>query len=986
MKDRAHTYGRRGFLAYAAVASAVAAALDTRVQAQANDSLEEIFVTGSRISRQGFDAPTPVTSIDSDYLLDLGFVNVGAAVQQLPINKASLTPETNGFGSFNVGAQIVNLRALGANRTLTLVDGRRHIASTDTANVDLNLIPPLLLERTEVVTGGASAAYGSDALAGVINVILDKDLEGLRLQADYYQTGEGDGESTHLSAAGGTSLFGGRAHLIVGGEYEDAEGIDSCMLVRDWCSNLPGVITNSQSATNGEPRNIITDDVRMGGMTSGGLIVGSNFTGTGYVPGSNTAGNGIPPTLAPTHPLYGTQFDAAGNPIPFQNGAYYNNNNPNQRGGDGFSRGETVNVRVPVERFSLFSHLNFELTDTTNLFFEVSGGKVDSSNLGAARWFNNQFSVLIHRDNPYLPAATAAVMDANAITSFRLGKHWDDWGRVESHSNNEVYRLVVGANGDLDDNWTWDAYYQLGYNSREQYLLRQSITNNHYRALNATTGPNGQPICRDLLSPDPNVVAAAAGCVPLNPFGTNNWDPAARDYALGTLQEWYKMNEYVLAANVQGEIFEVGGGPVGVAAGMEYRSDSGAITHDPCGLRSCYWQNYGDDFAGELDVTEGYVEVNFPFMRDKRFAELLDLNVALRQTHYRNSQDAHFVHHNDGTDDFVDYRSSTIDATTYKFSGMYDPTDWLRFRATKSRDIRAPNFDELYSRTESLGFTGVSNPWTGIQDTPITITSGNVGLDPEEGDTMTFGVVFSPSWSWGDGFRLSVDWWEIQIHGAVSRLGVNPIITQCYTGNQELCDLIDTPGSTITEVRNATLNLDVYETTGVDIEAAYNLDLDGGANLGFRLFATRTDEVATIIGGVKTDYAGVTGGAAFAQPEWALNGTVSWAKGPVSLSLQGRYIDSGINNVNWVQPGDPGYSPANSLSVNDNTVPSAFYTTLAGRYTLPMRTERSWEIFASINNLTDKEPPIVPTGDYPTNPAFFDQVGRAVRLGVRADF
>ena len=393
--------------------AALAAGTTGTALAQGGGSLEEIFVTGSRISREGFDAPTPVTQIDADYLRNLGFVNVGSAVQQLPINKASLTPETNGFGSFNVGAQIVNLRALGANRTLTLVDGRRHIPSTDTANVDLNLIPPLLLERTEVVTGGASAAYGSDALAGVVNVILDKDLEGLRFQLDYYQTAEGDGEAAHLSAAGGTDLFGGRAHLIVGGEYEDAKGVDSCILTRDWCSNLPGVITNSLSAINGEPRNIITDNVRMGGMTSGGLIVGANFLGTNYVPGANQAGGGVPTTLPTNHPLYGIQFDAGGNPIPFVNGQYYNNNNPNQVGGSGFSRSETVNPRVPVERYSVFSHLNYELTDTTNLFFEASFGAVNSQNLGAARWFNNQFSVLVPRDNPYIPTPIAQIMDAN---------------------------------------------------------------------------------------------------------------------------------------------------------------------------------------------------------------------------------------------------------------------------------------------------------------------------------------------------------------------------------------------------------------------------------------------------------------------------------------------------------------------------------------------------------------------------------------------
>jgi outer membrane receptor protein involved in Fe transport len=465
----------------------------------------------------------------------------------------------------------------------------------------------------------------------------------------------------------------------------------------------------------------------------------------------------------------------------------------------------------------------------------------------------------------------------------------------------------------------------------------------------------------------------------------NQWDPAARDYVLGTLQEWYRMNEYVLAANVQGDLFELGGGNAALAAGIEYRSDSGAITHDPCGLRSCYWQNYGDDFAGDLDVTEGYVEVALPFVRDRPGVRLFELNAALRQTHYKNSQGDHFAHHNDGTDSFVAARSAIIDATTWKFSAIYDATDWLRFRTTRSRDIRAPNFDELYSRTETLGFTGFANPWLGTTDPALSINSGNINMEPEKGDTQTFGIVLSPTWSWGEGFQLSIDWWDIDIADAVGRLGANTIIEGCFLGNQTLCDLIDTPGGTITEVRNATLNLDNYKTSGVDLEASYRLSLSGGANLGLRLFATKTHEIVTVIGGNATNYVGVTGGAPFGQPEWSLNGTVSYAKGPVSLSVQGRYIDSGIFNVNYIEIGQPEYSPASPFSTNDNSVDSAFYTTLSVRYSLPMRTERTWEIFGTVNNLLDEDPPLAP-GTYPTNAAFFDQVGRAYRLGVRADF
>jgi iron complex outermembrane recepter protein len=999
---RVHPRMRRTLLS-SAVGLVIGSAAHAQVQvdASAGAQPEEIFVTGSRISRQGFDAPTPVTAIDNDYLLDLGFVNVGAAVQQLPANKATLTPETNGFGSFNVGAQIANLRALGAGRTLTLVDGRRHISSTDTANVDLNLIPPLLLERTEIVTGGASAAYGSDAVAGVVNVILDKDLEGVRWQADVYQTGEGDGTSRHVSGAGGMQLFGGRGHLIIGGEYEDADGIDSCVLTRDWCRDLPGIVTNTEYATNGQPRNIITNNVVLGNMTSAGMITG----GTPFVP---------PPTGQTFNflgsRLAGQQFDASGNLTPFVYGLP--RNQTFQTGGSGFSRYETTNPRTPVERASLFTRLSLDVTDATTLFFETSFGMVDGHNLGAARWFNGPQAITIQRNNPFLPASVAALMDgapgtADDFTAIQVGKHWDDWGRVESHSDNDVARLVVGAEGDLSDKWSWDAYYQIAYNDRHQFLLRQPINANFTRATNVVLNSAGQPTCAALLSTNPATVAAAAGCQPINPFGVNNWDPAARDYVLGTLHEWFKMNEYVVAGNVQGDLLELSGGTMGFAAGLEARRDNGAVTHDECSRSSCYWQNFGDDFAGRLNVVEGYAETAMPFLSGKPGVELLELDVAARRTLYENKQPAHFEYYNNGTTAYVGDRESTIGATTYKVSLLYDPTEWLRIRATRSRDIRAPNFSELYERTESIGFAPLNNSFIPPALTsPLVANTGFVDLNAEEGNTETFGVVFSPQSDWGQGFRLSADWWQIDIEGAIARLGAQNLIDGCagtpaVPQNTALCAFIDRDPvtSTISNIRNPFLNLDVYSTKGVDVEALYQFSLDDGGEMGIRLLATKTHEIVTVVAGTRTDFVGVTANTSqFGQPEWALNGTVSYDRANWGISTQVRYIDSGIYNALWIEPGDPRYvvnptggtatQNANlaALMVNDNTVDSATYVTLSGRYRLPIRNERTWELFATINNALDEDPPLAPDGGYPTNPAFFDQIGRSFRIGIRGDF
>jgi outer membrane receptor protein involved in Fe transport len=463
---------------------------------------------------------------------------------------------------------------------------------------------------------------------------------------------------------------------------------------------------------------------------------------------------------------------------------------------------------------------------------------------------------------------------------------------------------------------------------------------------------------------------------------------------LGTLHEWYKMNETVAAGNVQGDLLELPGGPMGFAAGVEARRDNGAVTHDECSRSSCYWQNFGDDFSGRLNVVEGYSEVALPFISGKPGVQLLELNVAARRTLYDNKQPAHFEYYNNGTILYINDRESSIGATTYKVSALYDPTEWLRIRATRSRDIRAPNFSELYERTESVGFTGTANPWTGGSDQALIASTGNIDVDAERGDTETFGVVFSPQSSWAQGLRLSADWWQIEIDGAIARLGAANIVDGCFRGNAVLCTFIDGdgPGGVMTNIRNATLNLDVYSTKGIDLEALYQFDLDGGAEMGIRMFATRTSDVVTIVNNQRTDFAGVTGPAAFGQPKWALNGTVSYDRETWGISGQVRHIDSGLYNVSWIDPTDPRYNPTTTntaieaLMVNDNTIDSSTRLTLAGRYRLPMRNERSWELFATIDNALDEEPPLAPDGAYPTNAAFFDQIGRSFRIGIRGDF
>jgi iron complex outermembrane receptor protein len=717
--------------------------------------LQEVVVTGSRLVRSGFTAPTPVTALGAEDLERLAVTNIGAGVSQLPAFRPSNNPTTNGFGSFNVGAQIVNLRGLGVTRNLILVDGRRFAPTTREGSVDLNLIPSILIERTEVVTGGASAAYGSDAVAGVVNVILNKTMTGFRSQVDYSVSDEGDGDNYHAAYAGGTELFGGRGHLVAGGEFEKQLGIGNCF-VRDWCRPGQVLVRPAALAGSGLPNRIRSDDNAGFWMNSSGVIAAVNNTGAQAASSAavrNMFGTG------------GVTFAPDGTPIPYQPGAIASG--LTQIGGDITPTYLNTNLNIPVKRYTLFGRMGYDFNERLEGFVEASYGYVKGSVLQSSFFDTN---IPIFRDNPFIPDEIRTLIGPpgdfsgtrppNSAAVFNLGRLGDDLARGFSTSEADVYRIALGLDGKFaDDRWSWDAYYQFARTDRLQTVKDNRIQGDPAVVADPTRGisdpasyayfswaadavldtetditpQTGDIVCRATLSPDPALRAAAAGCTPLNLFGAGNHSQAAKRYAYGTLVEDIDITQHVVAANVQGTVADLWAGPLAVAAGVEFRRDEIDVIHDDLSNLFAYFQNFGADYRGTAKVLEGYVEAELPLVRNTTLAESLSLNVAARQARY-------------DLEGFGSYlRTSSekeIDATTWKASLIWDPTEWLRLRMTRSRDIRAPNFADLYLATNA-GFSAIFNPYrANAAEFPRSVGGGNPFVDEETADTVTVGLVF----------------------------------------------------------------------------------------------------------------------------------------------------------------------------------------------------------------------------------------------------
>ena len=902
-------------------------------QQTTNASEEDITVTATRVVRDGYRAPTPTSVIGAAEIQRNAPTNLADFVNELPQMAPTNTPRANvGFVSAGlVGINALNLRNLGANRTLVLLDGQRVGASSLTGLVDVNTFPQTLVRRIDVVTGGASADWGSDAVAGVVNFILDRDFTGLRGQVQGGVTTYGDDWSYNVSLAAGARFGGGRGHILLSGEIAHNDGIDG-IGDRRWYDGSKLFFNPAFTPTNGQPQLIVARNAGFGTATPGGLI---------------TSG-----------PLRGTYFGQGGTPTQFNYGPIISGNF--MVGGDAryadFATSGDLNAEMSSQ--SVFGRLSYEVADHVELFVQGSYSRATAFNAALDQF--NFGNITIQPDNAFIPASIAP----RVTGPFQLGTFNEDLGPITATTQRESWRGVIGARGDfsaLGSDWTWDVYGQRTFNNIYTES-RVSITANYNRAIDSVRNANGAIVCRSTLT-DPN-----NGCVPYNIFGVGVNTDAARNYVLGTPFGRTKLTQDVLAATLRGEPFSTWAGPVSIATGIEHRREAVTGTNDPsitATVRPYFAANYLAS-RGSYDVTELFLATVIPLALDVPFAETLDFNGAVRSTWY-------------STSGYV---------TTWKAGLTYSPVSDITFRATRSRDIRAPNLAEFFQagQTSTTSFTDPFNGNASV--TAFQVTSGNPALRPERADSLGLGIVLQPRFV--PGFAMSADYYDIRIRDAISTVTAALVVNQCFLGNTSFCSQITRNASNvITSVAVLPVNVARQNARGLDFEASYRRPAFGG-NLSLRGLATRfirnysNDGITPPTDTVGTN--GTNGTIKNSLPKWRYSATIAWDSRPLALSLTARGVSAGVYNTSYIEcTSSCPTSTAANMTINNNRLPGALYLDANVTVRLP----HDIEAFLAVDNLLNKDPaqmafgPGIGIAPLSVNPLIYDVFGRTFRAGIR---
>jgi iron complex outermembrane receptor protein len=938
-------------LSLTAALSLFATATFAQTAASGEGAVEEVVVTGSRIVTAGFQAPTPVTVVSTEQLQRTAPGAIPEGLNQLPQfagSRSNTTP--GGLGNTPSTGNYLNLRNLGTLRNLVLLDGQRLPPTSYEGITDSNIIPQALVQRVEVVTGGASAAYGSDAVSGVINFILDTKYNGVKGQVQWGQTEFGDAPTFKANIAFGANILNDRVHILASYDHYQTKGItgnESRPLGRhSWGRVGAGTAANPYQ----EYQNIRFSNASYGTQISTANPATMPLRGYQFIPG----GLAVPMNL-------GTATGSAGSSI----------------GGDGpIVIGRSLTGTQDTDQF--FGRADFEIAPGVEAFAQLSYSDSFASSISVGSG-TQVGDFRIFTDNAFLADSTRATLQAAGVQSFIGSRIQADQPPKRQDSFQKAAIFVSGVKGTLAGKYDWNAGYSHGDTKLKSSHYGNFNNQRYYAGLDAVKNAAGQVVCRITIT-NPGVLD---GCIPFNIFGNGSPTKAAYDY-ISQSADWavhQKMD--IVNANISGEIFQLPAGAVSLAVGAEYRRQNMVQTSnsdpskpiDLTGIRtntSPFLLKFNSTNVGQTkakqNVKEAYAEVAVPLIKDAPFAKELSLNAAARRTDY----------------------STSGGVSTWKVGASWNPVDSVRFRGTRSRDIRAPTLNELFAATNS-NQVAFLDTHTNTSARITTTSTGNRNLTPELGDTYTVGVVYQPSFA--PRLQMSVDYYKIKITDAIGTPNAATLYDECENSNGTAAACLTiirplpfsnrTPANFPTTRTSFPINLAAVEISGIDYEVSYRAQMD------FGLFADSSSLDVRLVGGYLHDYLSTTqAGQPAQQTNNSANNTknrfnlaFNWRDGPLSISTQTRYFGKRKKTQDPLVFYGAGFS---------YDVPSVVYTDATAVY----RFEKfggNYEAYLTVANLFDKEPPLIPGGGqpgqaYPTNTQVYDIFGRTYTAGMRFRF
>ena len=970
-------------LVHSAPAFAQAAPAPTAAPEAANTD-GDVVVTGSRVARSGFSAPTPLTVLTTAEIQNQSpSNNLADFINQQPALAGSTRPANSrlNLSSGQAGINALNLRNLGEIRTLVLLDGRRSVGSTITGLVDVNTIPQSLVKSVEIVTGGASAAYGSDAVAGVVNFILDKKFTGLKLTVDNGVTTYGDGFNYSGSLAAGTSFADGRGHILFSAEIEHRDGIFT--VDRDW--NATGYVRiqdpNWVAGVSTTPRYLIRRQVGAANSTPGGLITastgGTSLRGVYFGQGGTQA----------NYQFGALTFPATGTPSLTQGGDWQVNDS-----------GRRIGLDPQDDRHGAFGRLSFEVSPGIELFAEGSynwqhvlfnAGPNLSTGISLAA--TNCDAVPVPTTcNAYLYNALGAARLAG-VTGVTLATTAADLPYRTADNRRKVQRYVIGANGAFNafgKSAHWDVYAQYGRaDLREQVgnIMNTARMNNATAAVFAPAGnPGGYATgsIQCLINVDAITTNDDKSCVPLNRLGVGVANQAAINYVLGNPYRDEVTEQKVAGANLSLTPFATWAGDVSLAVGGEWREEKirgsvptefqPVVTANPAGgISTANAWSVGNYLPtnGRYNVKEAYLETVIPLGLG------LEFNGAVRGTDY-------------STSGYV---------TTWKLGATWQPIPDIRLRITRSRDIRAPNLNELYAAGSSNS-DSVSNPFGagsgpnggnyGASISYSALALGNPNLRAEKANSWNIGAVLSPRFL--PGFNFSADYFRIDMSDAIDTLSAQDIINRCKDGRPEYCASItqDPNNATRILIRTQPFNFSRKLVRGIDFEGSYRVPLATATSFTLRGMATRYIENISdpgIPGNVVVSTVGANGGQG-STPKWIFRFSATVDMPTTSITAVARGVSSGLYVANSIQcttacPVTTTTSPYQTY--DDNHVSGLFYVDLNLSQKIRVNDKGDAQFFVNVTNLFNRWPLLVPETGLAANSTYSDLLGRTFRVGVR---